>query len=209
MAISFPRELPNISEIQNTGTHSRNVIAASTSPFSLIRQVQEHQGQRWEIDFQLVVKDRANMAKWAAWLVSMEGINKTFLSGDPASQIPRGSAQDAPGTPLVDGASQTGDSLSIKGAPNSAPAYLLEGDFIQLGTGSTSRMYMVLEDVSTDGSGDATITIWPNLRSSPADNAAVTVSNAKSVFSLGENVSTWDVQLGHLWVISFTAIEAL
>ena len=207
-SITFPRALPNLSEIQSISVHKKNVIAITRSPFTGVQQVQEHQGQWFEIDFQLVTKSSPEMAKWDEWLTSMEGMNKTFLTGDPSCQIPRGSAQDAPGTPLVDGASQTGDTLAIKGMPNNA-LYLLEGDYIQLGATSTAKLYMVLTDLIADGSGTGTIDIWPNLRSSPADNAAVTVSSAVGVFRLKENTVSKPVQQGYFWTMNFTSMEAI
>lgn len=133
----------------------------------------------------------------------------TFLLGDPLGATPRGSAATAPGTPLVNGADQTGDELVIDGIPTSGDDYLKAGDYIQLGSGATARLYKVLEDVAIDGSGGATLNIWPALRSSPADDATVTVSNAKGVFRLASNETDWDANQLGIYGTTFAANEAL
>ena len=114
--------------------------------------------------------DVSDKALWTLWHV---------LLGDPIGATPRGSASSAPGTPVVNGASQTGDTLSIDGLPASATGYLKAGDYIQLGSGTGAQLYKVLDDVDSNASGEADLTIWPDLRSSPADDATVVVSNAK------------------------------
>jgi hypothetical protein len=179
------------------------------SPFTFSRQVYDYGGRRWEADITLPPMKRADAEQWVAWLVSLKGQYGTFLLGDPASTTPRGLAATFPGTPLVNGASQTGDTLVIDGASNSKTGWLLAGDYIQLGSGTSSRLYKVLEDVNTDASGNATLTIWPELRSSPSDNAAVTVSNAVGAFHLASNEVNWSVNEASIYGITFGAVEAL
>jgi len=67
----------------------------------------------------------------------------------------------------------------------------------------------VLEDVDSNGSGEATLNLWPDLRSSPADGAAVVVSNAKGVFRLSNNEAVWTINNAGFYSISFAAVEAL
>ena len=83
---------------------------------------------------------------------------------------PRGPAA---GTPLVNGAGQTGTTLAIDGATASTTGWLLQGDLVQVG----SYTYLVTQDVTTSAGGAATLNIFPTLRSAPSDNASVTVRN--------------------------------
>lgn len=99
------------------------------------------------------------------------------------------------GTPLVNGASQTGASLITDGWTAAAASRLLKGDVITLAsvnavnpqnrtnTGAL-RQFVVTADVSSDGSGNATIPISPpitvsgpsqTVTASPANNAAISV----------------------------------
>jgi len=78
-----------------------------------------------------------------------------------------------------------------------------------LGSSSTAQLYKVLENVTTDGSGGATLNLWPDLRSSPANNATVVVSDAKGVFRLASNEAVWNIDTGGFYSIAFAAVEAL
>ena len=103
------------------------------------------------------------------------------------------------GTPLVNGASQTGASLVTDGWTAST-AVLKEGDVITLaGVNAVNpqsrestgvlRQFVVTANVTSDGSGNATIAISPSITTgtgfqtvtgSAADNAAITVSGTAS-----------------------------
>jgi hypothetical protein len=99
------------------------------------------------------------------------------------------------GTPLVNGASQTGATLVTDGWTASAASRLKQGDVFtianvfavnpisKISTGALQQ-FVVTADVSSDGSGNLTAAISPSIvtsgalqtvSGSPADNAAVTV----------------------------------
>ena len=111
--------------------------------------------------------------------------------------------------PFVNGGSQTGDTLVIDGCSPNVTGFLLPGDYIQIGSASTTQLYKVLTQVNTDGSGGATLDIWPNLRSSPADNAAIVVANTKGRFRLRENVQQWQINEISSYGITFDCVEAI
>lgn len=111
--------------------------------------------------------------------------------------------------PLVNGASQTGGSLNIDGLSPNQTSVLLPGDYIQLGSGSSTQLYKVLTTTTTNASGQATVDIWPNLRSSPADNSAVTIINTKGRFRLKDNVTQWGINEISSYGITFDCVEAL
>lgn len=209
MAESYPLALPTHTGIAQIRLLARDVVGVSTSPFNFKQQVFRHQGQRWEADISLPPMSRADAETWAAFLLRLRGQYGTFLLGDPANATPRGSAATAPGTPLVNGGSQTGDELDIDGIPTSGSDYLKAGDYIQLGSGATSTLHKVLEDVTIDGSGGATLNLWPQVRTAPSDDAAITVSGAKGVFRLASNETMWDINNATIYGITFGAVEAL
>jgi len=111
--------------------------------------------------------------------------------------------------PLVNGGSQVGDTLVIDGCSPSVTGFLLPGDYIQLGSSTTTQFYKVLTQVDTDASGGATLDLWPNLRSSPADNAAITVANTKGRFRLKDNVTQWGINEISSYGITFDCVEAI
>lgn len=87
------------------------------------------------------------------------------------------------GTPLVNGASQTGSSLIVDGASASITNWLRQGDMIQVP--GCAVVFDVSANVNTDGSGNATIPISPPIfiGQSPADNAAVEINPANIYFN--------------------------
>lgn len=111
--------------------------------------------------------------------------------------------------PFVNGASQTGNTLVIDGCSPNITGFLLPGDYIQLGSASTTQLYKVLTQVDTDASGGATLDIWPDLRSSPADNASVVVAGTKGRFRLSGNTQPWQINEISSYGITFDCVEAL
>jgi hypothetical protein len=209
MAITYPLSTPTTIGIESITLSAYNATATSESPFTYKQQVFSHTGQKWMASVTIPTVHRDRAEDWVGFLLALKGQVGTFLLGDPNCTSPRGSASVTPGTPVVAGASQTGDTLAIDGLPTSVTGYLKRGDYIQLGSGSTTTLHKVLTDVDTDGSGAATLDIWPNLRSSPANNATVTLEDCKGRFRLVNPVSSWGIDNQSTYSISFEAVEAL
>lgn len=209
MALSFPLSVPDYNDIQQMQIETFNAVSRSASPYTLSHQTQENSGVVRIFRFQLRPMFKEDANTWIAWLESLRGGSKTLLIGDPHNRSPQGSASTSPGTPLVAGASQTGAELDIDGCPANATGYLLAGDWIQLGSGVDARLYRVTATVSTNGSGAATVDIFPDLRTSPADNSAVTVSSTEGCFRLVEPRVAVSVGVHHVHDIEFQVIESL
>lgn len=159
----------------------------------------------WMADINLPRMTRAQAEPWVAALLSLNGREGSFLLGDTANKTARGTAT---GVPLVKGASQTGASLITDGWTAGVTGILKAGDWFQLGAGTTARLYKVLVDANSNGSGEATLDIWPKLRSSPADNAALVVSSPMGRFMLANNID-WSVDHAKAYGLSFQAVEDL
>ena len=205
MSISYPLALPTQAGIAKVRLTANDIVGISQSPFTAAQQVYKYPGQFWEADVTLPPMKRADAEYWISFLLKLNGPFGTFLLGDPNGGTARGVAT---GTPLVNGGSQTGNELITDGWTNSQTGILKAGDYIQLGSGSTAQLYKVLDDANSDGSGNATLTIWPSLRSSPSDNATITVSNPKGVFRLVTQPS-WDISEASIYGLTFGAREAL
>lgn len=177
------------------------------SPFNFSGQVYDWGSARWRMDFTLPSREHDYMEDWVAFALSLRGQRGTFLVGDPSRINPRGVGG---GSPLVNGGTQTGETLIIDGAPVSTTGWLKAGDYFQLGSGATSHLHKLVSDVNTDSSGNATLDFVPPLRGSPADNAAITTVNCKGQFRLSSNQTPWTVDAsGKIIHLSFTALEAL
>jgi hypothetical protein len=115
--------------------------------------------------------------------------------------------QTIAGTPIVQGASQTGSSLVTDGWPVSATV-MQAGDFFSLGSGADIRLYQVSADAVSNGSGVATLTFHPPLRSSPADDAALNVTNPGVVLRLTGSAPA-SIGLADFYQFTLSAREAI
>ncbi len=133
-------------------------------------QRRERTGDRWGMTFVLPPMTEANAIIWRARLLRAAD---TCILELPEPGITIGS----PGTPLVNGGSQTGSTLVTDAW---TAAYVIkEGKWIAVSVSSLIYLYMVTADAAANGSGQASIPIQPMLRASPADNAALIVNPAK------------------------------
>lgn len=78
------------------------------------------------------------------------------------------------GTPLIAGASQTGESINTDGWSASVANVVRAGDVIRIA--GLNPLFKIVESASSDGLGAATIRVSPPILvgSSPADNAPIT-----------------------------------
>jgi hypothetical protein len=109
---------------------------------------------------------------WLATLESYLGRGTIFTKAHPQQRELYGAGG---GTPLVNGASQTGASLITDGWPNTTTV-LKAGDVINVA--GLNPVFRVTAEVASNGSGQATIPLDPPIPagSSPADNAAITTN---------------------------------
>ena len=208
---TYPITLPTQASSQpiNTTFRIRRIVGQSQSPFTGETQTFRHQGEWWEAEVSLPPMTHANAREWVAKLVSMRGVFGTMLLGDWDGRVARGTASSSAGSPLVKGANQAGNTLLIDGCTASQTGYLKAGDYIQLGSGISSRLHMVVADANTDGSGNATLDIEPRLRTSPTDNLAIAVINPKGVFRLVTNDTEWSSDAVAKYGITFAVTEYL
>jgi hypothetical protein len=206
VTITFPLDLPFARAFAQASVRPNSVVETNVSPFTAEEQLYAHQGQWWVADMVLPPQKGASAARWKSFLTKLNGREGTFLMGDPGYAGPRGVAT---GAPLVNGAGQTGLALAVDNFTANITGILLEGDYIGLGSGSTSRMYQVMTDANSNAFGQVTLDIWPRLRYSPADNATVEVVNPRTVWRLTSNEREWQVSPGVIYSMRFGARESL
>jgi hypothetical protein len=165
-------------------------------------QVYEHPGSWWEIDIELPPMERADAEQFIGFLCGLNGPRGTFTLGDPDGTTPRGTAT---GTPVVKGAGQTGRTLLTDGWSTGVTGILKAGDWIQIG----NYAYKVTQDADSDGSGNATLEIFPTLRAAPSDNASITTGSTTSLWRLKTNQINWSVNDLRHYGITIQAVEAI
>tara|TARA_Y100000004_G_scaffold161114_1_gene188987 strand:- start:9 stop:635 length:627 start_codon:yes stop_codon:yes gene_type:complete len=202
---SYPLTLPTATGIVTQNFSLTRAVAVTTSPFTFQTQVHQHQGEFWRTVISLPPMLRANANIWLSFLLQLRGRRGTFKIGDQDAKTITGAAT---GTIRVNGASQTGNQVALDGFANSTSNVFKAGDYIQIG----SYLYMVIEDVSSNASGEADVKIEPALRSSLEsipDDTTVIYSNTTTIMRLDSNELGWQTDKVSKYGISFSASEAL
>jgi hypothetical protein len=186
MAITFPITLPTAQGFTRVTWGTRSAVAMFASPFTGQQQIFQHPMQMLTVSIEMPPMKRDTASVFLGALLSLQGTRGTFLFGDPAYPTPRGIGT---GTPLIAGGSQTGTTLLTDGWTAAQTGIMRAGDWVQIGSGSTRQLCMVLVDANSDGSGAATLELFPRVRTAFADNTALTVSSPLGVFRLAEDSS--------------------
>ena len=130
-------------------------VAEARSPFTGTAQIQDWGAAWWEYQFEMAVTQGANARKLSAFFTALGGLRGRFLFPDPSITVPQGT-----GDPYVTEAQIAGAStLRTAGWGMGLQA----GDFFQLGSAETTRLYQLTEDVVPQGS-EAVLTFVPPLR---------------------------------------------
>lgn len=197
MALSYPRPQPTSIGIEQITFRAVNAVGRTESPFTYKQQIFQHYGTKWEVDVVIPSLRKDVTDAWLAMILSLRGMSRTFLLGDPDHTSLRGTAT----TMTITGS--LGDE-TVTADLNSESATILAGDHFQLGSGADSRLHVVLADKTGDGS----LEIWPPLRDNYTTSSA-TLTNPEGVFRLKNNVSEWTINNASAYGISFTAVEDL
>lgn len=150
-------------------------------------------GQRWRLGYtyrSLTGSDRAEMI---ALLAEMDGqANRLRV---PVYDNPARGAYG--GTPLVDGGSQTGSTINVKGCSLNITNWIRRGDMFSVIVNGEPELKLCTADASSDGSGDiSALTFRPPLRAAPSDGAAIYVNDnvlsvPKGIFIIDAKENSW------------------
>lgn len=200
MSISYPVTFPDISP---SGLTLRHLTAASISesPYSGHEQVYTYDYQKWALDFSFPPLRRSDASVLTSFLLSLNGRQGTFTYGPSASFPIQGNTyQDG----AVNGGSQTGKSIVTDGWPVNMDTILKAGDYV----GINGYLYQILTDVDSNSSGQATIDIWPNLRSA-SDNAVISITSPTTTFRLTSANIEYSIDIAINYGVEFSAMEVL
>ncbi len=208
MTISFPLAMPTVTNIRSIDLTATNSVSYSRSPFTFAGQAQEFSGKMWQAVVTLPPMRRAAAEEWIAFLLSLRGQVGTFNMGDPVAAIPRGFARDVDGI-LVNGSLTNGSAIVLDNCASNHTGYFKAGDYLQTGTGPTQQLFKVLADANTNSSGETSVDVWPDVRTTIANDAAVTVQSTKGIFRLSTNEVNWSVNEVAIYGMTFAASEAI
>lgn len=154
---------------------------AHRSPLDGTTQTIEMPGAQWEVTLTWTSLEETDWRRMAAFLALMQGRSgRCYLS--PTMWAPRRSSNA--GTPLIDGALQTGTTLNTKGWVTGSEC-LLAGDWLSYtDTSDRIRLHQVSFNADADGDGKSAVKIMPPIRRAGADEAAVNVTTPTGIWML-------------------------
>lgn len=191
---AFPSITPN-----SSAWSLESNTASFLSPISGAVQTKDRGGERWRALLTFVNLKGDDKAVMKAFLTRLNGQQHRFTLHDH-SQIQRGAFG---GTPLVNGAGQTGTTLNIDGATFSITNWIRAGDHFRVG----GDLKMAVLDANSDGAGLVALTFVPRIVNAPADGAPIATVDPLGVFMLANNVVSWGNVPGDFSSFSIDCIE--
>lgn len=189
--IALPSDtMPNVVHPSSIEFDPQEKVTQNVSIYTGQAQTYDLMNSLWTGTMSLPPMHRYDADAWQSFILACRGMVNCFLLGDPTAVLPKGIAS---GSPVVSGNGQTGYSLVTGGWTASVTNILRAGDYIQIGSVSTlssgyaPRLYRLTDNATSDGSGHATLSIWPNLRDLPPDGATIITRNCVGLMRLAGN----------------------
>jgi hypothetical protein len=184
-----------------------DTVAVNTSPYTRWEQTQPWPGgDYWDATITLPPMTRATAWPWEGFLAELRGRLNVFQAGDPRAATPLGSGA---GVPVVDSSNSATNLpmtwvLVTRGWKPNSYRLLLPGDHFQIGY----RLHRVCEVANSDANGNATLTIWPSIRETPADGTALNLKAPVGLFRLTANRRSVQASKTRLTTMSLKFVEA-
>ena len=206
-APTYPLTMPNNTGFVSSEFQLRRAVSVSESIFTGAQKTFEHSSALWSATLTLPPMNRTKAALWQAFFMKLHGRKGTFLLGDPDAKEPQGAVS---GSVTVNGDHSIGDyQISLSTAQASQSGQFKAGDYVQFGSGATSKLHLIVEDADSDVSGNTTITIEPALKAALSNADVVTYSEPKGVFRMTTNELGWSANKMNIYGLSISCVEVI
>jgi len=200
MSGTFP-STPTTSSVSISS--QQNTIVSTT--VSGRRQARQIDGQRFKLTLSFPIMTRSEFAPILAFIMKQRSQLESFQYTPATMASSNGVAS---GVIRVNGAISAGvNSVAIDGMANSTSGVFKAGDFFRF-TGQ-NKVYMCVADVSSNGSGQGTLTFEPPLRTGVADNAILIYSSVDFTVGLTNDVQEFRVGTENYFQYEVDLIEVL
>jgi len=190
---------PTTPEFRSMNFASEQKTLTSTTDSGKMFSVQVD-GQRFKFSASYPPMSRTDFAPVLAFIMKQRSQKETFQIALPDLKNAKG---DVSGTVLVNGSHSAGDTtISVDAMTGTLKA----GDLIKF---AHSKVYMIVSDVTADGSNEATLTIEPPLREALADDSSVTYDGVEFTVRLINDLQQFNVGVDNYYRYEVDFIEAL
>lgn len=157
-------------------------------------------GDRWEVTATWTNRGGSEARQLRGFVYGLRG-PATLVSIQPFDIDQQGTMA---GSGVVNGADQTGTTLTTSGWGIDQSALFEPGDYFEAG----GQLKVITETISSDGTGAATLVFAPPLRNSPADASPIEVDNPRMDARLtGDGMTRAQVSSPLIYALTLTFRE--
>ena len=169
------------------------------------KQARQIDGQRFAITLQFPNMTRAEFAPIQAFVMKQRSQLESFTVVPPTVKNALGVASTVISTNASVSAGAT--TCTVDGMTTSTNGILKAGDYFRF-TGQ-EKVYMAVEDLDADGSGEGTLTFEPPLRSAVTDNTILVYDNVDFTVSLTNDIQEFNIGTQEYFNYEIDLVEVL
>lgn len=167
----------------------QSITQEHVSPLTGAVQTQELPGAHWQARVEYLNVTESDCRLLWAFIGVMRGRAGRVYVPNFGRPTPEGVGG---GTVYVGGSGQVGATLHVAGCPLSTAGWLVPGDFVGVG----GRMYLVTDDVDSDGTGSADIPLAPPIATAPTDLSTVVTDRPTVTMMFAGDRQGWTYEPG-------------
>ena len=186
----------------NIRSLQRTIVSVTTSGRKQARQID---GQRFAITLQFPAMTRAEFAPIKAFIMKQRSQLNNFTVIPPIVSDAQGVASTTISTDASISAGAT--TCTVDGMTTSTNGILKAGDYFRF-TGQ-NKVYMAVEDLNADGSGEGTLTFEPPLRSDVTDNTILIYDDVDFTVTLVNDVQEYNLGVQGYYSYEIDVAESL
>jgi len=197
-------QLPTTPVARSASINSQQstIVSVTTSGRKQARQID---GQRFAITLSYPPMTRAEFAPIKAFVIKQRSQLENFTVIPPTESNAQGVASTTISTNASISAGAT--TCTVDGMTVSTNGILKAGDYFRF-TGQ-NKVYMAVDDLNADGSGEGTLTFEPPLRSDVTDDTVLIYDNVDFTVSLTANTQEYNIGTNNLYAYELDVIEVL
>ncbi len=186
----------------NIRSLQRTIVSVTTSGRKQARQID---GQRFAITLDFPPMTRAEFAPIKAFIMKQRSQLNNFTVIPPIVSDAQGVASTTISTDASISAGAT--TCTVDGMTTSTNGILKAGDYFRF-TGQ-NKVYMAVEDLNADGSGEGTLTFEPPLRSDVTDNTILIYDDVDFTVTLVNDVQEYNLGVQGYYSYEIDVAESL
>lgn len=158
-----------LTNADSIGLRSNSTTRVSVA-HSKKRQARSALAHRWSIKLNFSNRSVDEYRQIEGFMDAQHGQAETFTVVMPITPL-----GTWPGSPVVNGAAQTGYTLNLRGFTASQTGVIKQGDILK--SANVAKVYRATADANSDAGGLVAVTLNCQLVTSPADGEAIVSSN--------------------------------